>query len=57
MKVCRIKDKDVDPGNMTMQYLQRVLIDMQDPLNFYLNNLDKTIYDTSERKINSKGIF
>ena len=57
VKVCRIKDKDVDPGNMTMQYLQRVLIDMQDPLNFYLNNLDKTIYDTSERKINGKGIF
>lgn len=56
VKVCRIKDKDVDPGNMTAPYLESVLSEMKDPLNFYLNNLDVTIYDTP-RKINGKRVF
>lgn len=43
VKVCRIKDKEVDPGNMTFDYLERTLSEMEDPLNFYLNNLEKTI--------------
>lgn len=57
VKVCRIKDKDIDPGNMTLPYLEGVLNGMKDPLNFYLNNLDTTIYDTAKRKINSKRVF
>lgn len=43
VKVCRIKDKDIDPGNMTLDYLQKTLDGMEDPLNFYLNNLDKMV--------------
>lgn len=37
--VCRIKDKDIDPGNMTLSYLNNVLLEAKDPLSFYLNNL------------------
>lgn len=38
--VCRIKDKDIDPGNMTRDYLHRTLSQATDPQNFYLNNIE-----------------
>lgn len=37
--VARITDKGVDPGNMDIDYLNKVLDNIQDPINFYTNNL------------------
>lgn len=37
--VARITDKGIDPGNMDIDYLNKVLDNIQDPINFYTNNL------------------
>lgn len=37
--VARITDKGVDPGSMDGDYLTRILDNMQDPINFYTNNI------------------
>lgn len=42
--VCRIKDKEIDPGNMDIEYLDNVLRGAVDPQNFYLNNLESISY-------------
>lgn len=38
--VARITDKGIDPGNMSMEYLNKILDNLQDPINFYTNNLN-----------------
>lgn len=52
VKVCRIKDKNVDPGNMTAEYLDNVLSLAVDPLNFYLNNMEGIVNNGRAQVIN-----
>lgn len=51
VRVCRIKDKDIDPGNMDAQYLYDVLSRAEDPINFRLSNIENALC-MNTKKIN-----
>jgi 5S rRNA maturation endonuclease (ribonuclease M5) len=38
-----IKDKNVDPGDMSFEYLHEILTSLQNPMEFYMNNLNTAI--------------